>query len=261
MATHHFPCFPNTQFTSVTLQSVSVTSPIRIFPQASTAFWRPCACVGEGGRTILKRGARMGHRPSWLPVAPLYGGQQAVLAVWLPALLAPGRFTTEGLVWVTTSGGGRLGGLRTGAPVAGHLLHSSARPLAGGGGLPPALSSSLALEGPRAQAGPLPCDAWPPGSPPFSWRATTGRAGECCPSAALLRKGARMPNVPPGATVPNLPPHCVCVCVCVCVCARAPVCMCHALQCAGWYFQVHALKGTNQQHCLSTNGRKRFLGG
>ena len=41
----------------------------------------------------------MGHRPSWLPVAPLYGGQQAVLAAWLPALLVPGRFATEGLAW------------------------------------------------------------------------------------------------------------------------------------------------------------------
>ena len=39
----------------------------------------------------------MGHRPSWLPVAPSYGGQQAVLAAWLPALLVPGRFATEGL--------------------------------------------------------------------------------------------------------------------------------------------------------------------
>jgi len=47
----------------------------------------------------------MGHRPSWLPVAPSYGGQQAVLAAWLPALLVPGRFATEGLAWVRTSGG------------------------------------------------------------------------------------------------------------------------------------------------------------
>ena len=90
----------------------------------------------------------MGHRPSWLPVVPLHGGQHAVLAVWLPALLVPGRFATEGLVWVRTSGGGRVGGLRTRAPMAGHMLHSSARLLAGGGGgLPPALSSALALEG------------------------------------------------------------------------------------------------------------------
>ena len=90
------------------------------------------------------------HRPSWLPVAPSYGGQQAVLAAWLPALLVPGRIATEGLAWVRTSGGGRLGDLRTRAPVAGHWLHSSARPLAWGvgGRLPPALSSSLALEGP-----------------------------------------------------------------------------------------------------------------
>ena len=47
----------------------------------------------------------MGHRPSWLPVAPLHGGQLAVLTVWLPALLVPVRFATEGLAWVRTSGG------------------------------------------------------------------------------------------------------------------------------------------------------------
>ena len=70
----------------------------------------------------------MGHRPSWLPVAPSYGGQQAVLAAWLPAHLVPGRFATEGLAWVRTSGGGRLGDPRTRCV------------LGGGGGLPPAQS-------------------------------------------------------------------------------------------------------------------------
>ena len=88
----------------------------------------------------------MGHRPSWLPVAALYGGQQAVLTAWLPALLVPGRFAIEGLAWVRTSGGGRLGDLRARAPLA--ALLGTAACNGGGGGLPPALSSSLALEGP-----------------------------------------------------------------------------------------------------------------
>ena len=61
----------------------------------------------------------MGHRSPWLPVVPLHGGQPAVLTV--SALLVPGRFAIEGLAWVRTSGGGRLGGLRTRAPVAGHV--------------------------------------------------------------------------------------------------------------------------------------------
>ena len=76
----------------------------------------------------------MGHRPPWLPAAPSHGRQLAVLTVWLPAFLVPGRFAIEGLAWVRTSGGGWLGGLRARAPMAGHMLHFSARPLAGGGG-------------------------------------------------------------------------------------------------------------------------------
>ena len=52
----------------------------------------------------------MGHRPPRLPVAPLHRGQLAVLTVWMPALLVPGRFATEGLGWVRTSGGGRCVG-------------------------------------------------------------------------------------------------------------------------------------------------------
>ena len=48
----------------------------------------------------------MGHRPPWLPTAPSRGGQLAVLTVWLPAFLVPGRFTNEGLAWVRTSLGG-----------------------------------------------------------------------------------------------------------------------------------------------------------
>ena len=43
--------------------------------------------------------------------------------------------------------------------------------------------------------------------PPLSQCVCTGRAGECCPSAALLRIGAGMPNVPPGAAVPHPSSH------------------------------------------------------
>ena len=111
--------------------------------------------------------------------------------------------------WVRTSGGGRLGDLRTRTPVAGHLLHSSARPLAWGGGAPP--SSTLFIARSR---GPLSA-GWAPAlrrlaagvPPPPSWRQTTGRAGGCCRSVALVRRGAGMPNVPRGAAVPNPPSH------------------------------------------------------
>ena len=43
----------------------------------------------------------MGHRPSWLPVAPSYGGQQAVLAAWLPATVNDQKWTkpTPSVAW------------------------------------------------------------------------------------------------------------------------------------------------------------------
>ena len=150
----------------------------------------------------------MGHRPPWLPAVPSHGGQLAVLKVWLPAFLVPGRFATEGLTWVRASGGGRLGGLRAHAPVAGHMLHSSVRPLAGGGGGAPSSTLFSARSRGLLSAGCIPAlcrlDAGPP---PLSRCVCTGRAGECCPSVALLRRGAGMPNVPPGAAVPHPSSH------------------------------------------------------
>ena len=148
----------------------------------------------------------MGHRPPWLPAATSHGGQLAVLAVWLPAFLVPGRFATEGLAWVRTSGGGRLGGLRARAPMAGHMLHSSARPLAAWGGGGGSLQNSLQRSLPWAPERRLHACLLSfrrRGPPPLSRCAGTGRAGQCCPSAALLRRGAGMPNVPPGAAVPH----------------------------------------------------------
>ena len=72
----------------------------------------------------------MGHGPLLLPVAPSRGGWHSALTAWLPACLVPVGFAFGGLAWVRTSWVGRLCSLRTRAPVAGHVLHSSAQPLA-----------------------------------------------------------------------------------------------------------------------------------
>ena len=71
----------------------------------------------------------MGHRNPLLPVAPLHGGWRAVVSGWLPTRLLLARLAFGGLAWVRTSWVGRLCSLRSRAPVAGRVLHSSAWPL------------------------------------------------------------------------------------------------------------------------------------
>ena len=148
----------------------------------------------------------MGPGPPWSPRAPPKLVPRTVCA---PSCPAPVGVTAGGLAWVRTSGGVGLCGLLPGAPMPGRVLLHHSRPLCGGGGgsgcprplleaWHPCIDPCWRRLGPFASPPPPPPCAQPC-RPCSTWR--TGR------STALLRRGAGMPDVPPGAAVPNPPSH------------------------------------------------------
>ena len=151
----------------------------------------------------------MGPRPTSSPKAPPKSGKRNG---YEPSCPAPVGVTAGGLAWVKTSGGVGVCDFRSGAPMPGRVpLHHSC-PLGGGGGgvggsgCPrPLLDAWTACTDPCWRCLGLFAEKVSPPHPP----SVHSPAALALPGASggLLRRGAGMPDVPPGEAVPNPPSH------------------------------------------------------